>query len=174
MHDFYLQYFYTVACIINTGRLMVRFIAADICLTSRCQLSVSYLPLHHSVSHTPPDLREGRGLCALYPLQTPVVWAGCGLSRLFQDSTWDFLRSVAKPRGLICTLIIRSSSSRSMQPLPSISYSLKYQRSFCCTPPFSTRLRAATYSMKSMKPSYKRTGHHEHSRCTQIKPYCSV
>lgn len=48
------------------------------------------------------------------------------------------------------TFMMFSSSLRSMHPLPSTSYSLKYQRSLCSILPLITRLRAATYSKKSM------------------------
>lgn len=62
------------------------------------------------------------------------------------------------------------SSWRSMQPFPSTSYSLKYQRSLCSIFPRITRLRAATYSMKSMYPSCsnKKFSHHAQTQFLRL------
>lgn len=81
---------------------------------SRWQLGVIYL--HSGLTMVYLSLLwASEGICLLSYLDSGGPW------RLSQDSTQDILGSFTKPWRLMHTLIIRSSSSRSMQPLPSIS-----------------------------------------------------
>lgn len=66
--------------------------------------------------------------------------------------------SIAKEQGLLkkgigqcpLTSTISSSSGLSMQPFPSLSYTLNVHLSLCSSFPRKTRFKAATYSRKSM------------------------